>query len=182
MPASPRGKRVALLVEDEFEDREFTGVRDRLHDAGCDVVVVGPAVNGRYTGRRDEVSTTADASAGSTRVSDLDAVVVPGGYAADRMRLRHAMVDLVRDAAAAGKPVAAIGHGAQLFISAGLVRGRTLTCWPSIAIDLINAGALYVDRPAVDDGGVITARKIDDVGAFTDAILRALDGVAAGNR
>jgi protease I len=88
--------------------------------------------------------------------------------------MRHAMVDLTRDAVTAGKPVAAICHGPQLLISANVLKGRTLTCWPSIAVDVKNAGGLYVDRPVVEDGNLITSRKPDDVPAFSDAILRAL--------
>jgi protease I len=88
------------------------------------------------------------------------------------------MVDLVRDAMAAGRPVAAIGHGAQVLISALVVEGRTVTCWPSIAVDLKNAGALYVDRPVVEDDGLITARKSDDLPQFIAAILRAIERAA----
>ena len=88
--------------------------------------------------------------------------------------MRHAMVDLARDAMEAGKPVAAICHGPQLLISANALRGRTLTCWPSIAIDVKNAGGLYVDKPVVEDGNLITSRKPDDVPVFSDAIIRAL--------
>jgi protease I len=73
-----------------------------------------------------------------------------------------------------GKPVAAICHGPQVLISADVLRGRTLTCWPSIAIDVKNAGGLYVDRPVVEDGNLITSRKPDDVAQFTAALLRAL--------
>ena len=101
---------------------------------------------------------------------------MPGGYAPDKMRLRHAMVDLVRDAMEAGKPVAAICHAPSLLISANVLRGRTLTCWPSIAIDVKNAGGLYVDKPVVEDGNLITSRKPDDVPMFSDAIIRALGG------
>ena len=108
-------------------------------------------------------------------MSDFDALIVPGGYAPDRMRMRHAMVDLVRDACAAGKPVAAICHGPQLLISADVLRDRTVTCWPSIAIDVRNAGGLYVDRPVVQDRNLITSRKPDDVPQFTAALLKALD-------
>ena len=76
----------------------------------------------------------------------------------------------------AGKVVAAICHGPQVLISADVVRGRTLTCWPSIAVDVKNAGGLYVDQPVVEDGTLITSRKPDDVPAFCDAIIRALSG------
>lgn len=166
-------KRVALLVEDDFEDRELTGPRDLLRAAGVDVVLVGPTAGQAYRGKRGEAIVTADLAAGAARIADFDAIVVPGGYAPDRMRLRHAMVDLVRDAVAAGKPVAAICHGPQLLISAKALRGRTVTCWPSIAIDVKNAGGLYVDRPVVEDGNLITSRKPDDVPAFANAILKA---------
>lgn len=170
-------KRVALLVEEDFEDRELTGPRDTLRAAGVDVTIVGPQAGQSYRGKRGEATVTADIAAGAARAADFDAIVIPGGYAPDRMRLRHAMVDLVRDAVEAGKPVAAICHGPQLLISARALRGRTVTCWPSIAIDVKNAGGLYVDRPVVEDGNLITSRKPDDVAAFANAILKAL-GVA----
>jgi protease I len=109
-------------------------------------------------------------------MKDFDALVIPGGHAPDKMRMRHAMVDLTRDAMDANKPVAAICHGPQLLISADALRGRTLTCWPSIAIDVKNAGGLYVDKPVVEDGNLITSRKPDDVRAFSEAIVRAVAG------
>jgi protease I len=168
------GKRVALLVEDEFEDRELLGPLEILRAAGVDVVLVGPHAATEYRGRRSHDVIKPDMAAGGAHIHDFDAVVIPGGHAPDRMRMRHAMVDLVRDAMAAGKPVAAFGHGAQLLISANALRGRTLTCWPSIAVDVKNAGGRYVDRPVVEDGNLITSRKPDDVSAFCDAILRAL--------
>ena len=96
--------------------------------------------------------------------------MIPGGYAPDRLRMRHAIVDLIREAIAASIPVGAVGHGPQVLISADAIDGRTVTCWPSIAIDVTNAGGLYVDRPVVEDRGIITARKLDDVGPV-DTIL-----------
>jgi protease I len=173
------GKRVAMLVEDEFEDHELAGPADMLRAAGVEVVIVGPTVGADYRGRRGHVTVKCELAAGSARIGQFDAIVIPGGYAPDRMRMRHAMVDLVRDAVDAGKPVAAFGHGPQLLISANALRGRTVTCWPSIAIDVKNAGGRYVDRPVVEDGHLITARKPDDVAAFSEAILRALHVAAA---
>jgi protease I len=143
------------------------------------VTLVGPAQGGIYRGKRGEAVVTADVAAGGSRMKDFDAIVIPGGHAPDKMRMRHAMVDLVRDAMDTGKLVAAICHGPQLLISANAVRGRTLTCWPSIAIDVKNAGGLYVDKPVVEDGNLITSRKPDDVPAFSDAIIRALSRVPA---
>ena len=171
------GKRVAMLVEDGFEDRELTGPRDALRDAGITVVLVGPSAGAEFKGKRGESTVTSDMAAGQARMMDFDALVIPGGHAPDKMRMRHAMVDLARDAMEAGKPVAAICHGPQLLISANSLRGRTLTCWPSIAIDVKNAGGLYVDKPVVEDGNLITSRKPDDVPAFSEAIIRALSKV-----
>jgi protease I len=168
------GKRVAMLVEDEFEDRELTGPLEALRTAGATVTLVGPTAGTDFKGKRGVAAVTSDLSAGAARMKDFDALVIPGGHAPDKMRMRHAMVDLARDAMDAGKPVAAICHGAQLLISANALRGRTLTCWPSIAIDVKNAGGLYVDKPVVEDGNLITSRKPDDVPVFSQAIIRAL--------
>jgi protease I len=178
-PAPLSGKRIAMLVEDEFEDRELTGPLEALRAAGATVSVVGATRGTSYRGKRGDATVTSDLAAGETSMRDFDALVIPGGHAPDKMRLRHAMVDLARDAMAAGKPVAAICHGPQLLISANALRGRTLTCWPSIAIDVMNAGGLYVDKPVVEDGNLITSRKPDDVPVFSDAIIRALARVPA---
>jgi len=168
------GKRVAMLVEDEFEDRELTGPLDALRAAGVVVTLVGPVAGAEYKGKRGQAVVSSDIAAGSAKADAFDALVIPGGHAPDKMRMRHAMVDLARDVMAAGKPVAAICHGPQVLISANVLRGRTLTCWPSIAIDVKNAGGLYVDKPVVEDGNLITSRKPDDVPMFSEAILRAL--------
>ena len=177
--AALAGKRVAMLVEDEFEDRELTGPRDALSAAGAIVTMIGPTKGAQFTGKRGEATVTSEMAAGAARMKDFDALVIPGGHAPDKMRMRHAMVDLARDAMEANKPVAAICHGPQLLISANALRGRTLTCWPSIAIDVKNAGGLYVDKPVVEDGNLITSRKPDDVPAFSEAIIRALSRVPA---
>ena len=177
MPASLTGKRVAMLVEDEFEDRELTGPLEALRAAGATVTIVGPIARRRVSRQARRRVVTSDIAAGAARMKDFDALVIPGGHAPDKMRMRHAMVDLARDAMEAGKPVAAICHGPQLLISANALRGRTLTCWPSIAIDVKNAGGLYVDKPVVEDGNLITSRKPDDVPVFSEAIIRALSRV-----
>jgi deglycase len=177
--ATLAGKRVAMLVEDEFEDRELTGPVDALRAVGATVTLVGPAAGAEFRGKRGDAVVRSDIAAGAAKINDFDAVVIPGGHAPDKMRMRHAMVDLARDAMEAGKPVAAICHGPQVLISANVLRGRTLTCWPSIAIDVKNAGGLYVDKPVVEDGNLITSRKPDDVPMFSEAIIRALSRVHA---
>ncbi len=172
------GKRVAVFVEEEFEDRELLGPVEALRAAGATVTIVGPVKGADYRGRRGHVA-TAELAAGAMKMKEFDAIVIPGGHAPDRMRMRHAMVDLVQEAVAAGKPVAAICKGPQLLISANVLRGRTLTCWPSIAIDVKNAGGLYVDKPVVEDAPIITSRKPDDVPMFAEALIKALARVPA---
>jgi protease I len=171
------GKRVAMLVEDEFEDRELSGPLEALREAGATVVLVGPTAGVEFKGKRGVAIVTSEVAAGAARMKDFDALVIPGGHAPDKMRMRHAMVDLAREAMDAGKPVAAICHGPSLLISANTLRGRTLTCWPSIAIDVKNAGGLYVDKPVVEDGNLITSRRPDDVPVFSETIIRALSRV-----
>ena len=105
---------------------------------------------------------------------EVDAVIVPGGYAPDKMRRYQSMVDLVRKAHDRGKVIAAICHGPQLLISAGIIEGRRVTSWPSIAVDLKNAGAHWLDEPVVIDGNIITSRKPADLPKFNKAIIEAL--------
>ncbi len=174
-PAALAGRRVAILVENDFEDTELTGPRDALRAAGATVVIVGPTANTDFKGKKLGTVVTSELSAGAAKPKDFDAVVIPGGYAPDKMRMRHAMVDFTRDMYEAGKPVAAICHAPSLLISANAVRGKTLTCWPSIAVDVKNAGGMYVDKPVVEDGNLITSRKPDDIPFFNDAIIRALN-------
>ena len=171
-----KGKRIALFIEDGFEAREVSEPLALLRSEDADVVVIGPSTTATYRDKKGIETITAELAAGAARMRDFDAVVIPGGYAPDKMRMRHAMVDMVVEAMAAAKPVAAICHGPQVLISANVLRGRTLTCWPSIAIDVQNAGGLYVDRPVVRDGNLITSRKVDDIPLFTEAIVEALSG------
>ena len=171
-----KDKRVALLVEQDYEDSEVFGPLKTIRAAGADVIIVGPTAPTEYRGKHGGVIASTVA-AGSAQANDFDAVIVPGGWAPDRMRMRHAMVDLVRDAVQGGKPVAAICHGPQMLISANVLRNRMVTCWPSIAVDIKNAGGLYMDKPVVEDGNLITSRKIDDVPAFSEAIIRTLSRV-----
>jgi protease I len=171
-PPTP-ATRVAILVEHGFEDSELTVPRDALAAAGAEVSIVGPMAGQTYTGKKG-AEVTSDVAADAVSPDQFDAVVVPGGHAPDKMRMRHAMVDLVRAVFDAGKPVAAICHGPQVLINANILRGRTLTCAPSISVDVKNAGGRYVDRPVVEDGPLITSRKPADLPQFNEALLRRL--------
>lgn len=175
---SPRlaGKRVAVLVEEGFDRRELVEPVEALRQAGAEVVIVGPTAAGSYRDKTGELTVATELPMGAARAQEFDAMVIPGGHAPDRMRMRHAMVDLARDMMTLGKVVAAVCHGPQVLISADVLRGRTLTCWPSIAVDVKNAGGLYVDKPVAIDGNLITARKPDDLPLFNEAIIRALAG------
>ena len=170
------GIRIAILVEEDFEDPELMQPLRAMKDAGADVVIVGSGSKKTYKGKRGLAEVTADATADKVDINDFDAVIIPGGYAPDKMRLHQSMVDLVRKAHEGGKIIAAVCHGPQLLISADIVKGRRVTSWPSVAVDLKNAGATWVDEPVVKDGNIITSRKPADLPKFNKAIIEALVG------
>ncbi len=168
------GKRIAILAEEDFEDSELIEPLRAMKDASARVAIVGSGSQESYKGKRGSVTIRVDATADEVRAEDFDAIIVPGGYAPDKMRLHQSMVDLVRKAHDMGRVIAAICHGPQLLISADIVRGRRLTSWPSIAVDLENAGAHWVDAPLVQDENLITSRKPADLPRFNKAIIEAL--------
>jgi len=168
------GKRIAILAEEGFEDSEVIEPMRAMKDAGARVVVVGSGSQESYRGKRGRATIKVDVTADKVSAEDFDAIIVPGGYASDRMRLHQSMVDLVRKAHDLGKVVAAICHGPQLLISADIVRGRRVTSWPSVAVDLKNAGADWTDEPLVQDGNLITSRKPADLPRFNKAIIEAM--------
>lgn len=168
------GKRIAILAEDGFEDSELIEPLRAMKDAGARVVIVGSGSNESYQGKRGGATVKVDTTADKISAKDFDAVIVPGGYAPDKMRLHQPMVDLVREAFDSGRVVGAICHGPQLLISADILRGRRVTSWPSVAVDLRNAGAEWVDEPVVQDGNLITARKPADLPRFNKAIIESL--------
>ena len=169
------GKRIAILAEDDFEDSELIEPMRAVKNAGAKVFIVGSGSQETYKGKRGSAIARVDATADKVNAEDFDAIIVPGGYAADKMRLHQSMVELVRKAHDLGKVVAAICHGPQLLISADIVRGRRVTSWPSIAVDLKNAGADWIDAPVVQDGNLITSRKPVDLPKFNKAIIEALE-------
>ncbi len=173
---SLKGKIVAILAEQDFEDSELTEPLKAMKEAGAQVFVVGSGSQPSYRGKRGKATIKVDIDADKVRAEDFDAIIIPGGYAPDKMRLHQPMIDLVKRAHDLGKVIAAICHGPQLLISADIVRGRRVTSWPSVAIDLKNAGANWVDEPIVRDGNLITSRKPSDLLVFNRAIIQALGG------
>jgi protease I len=169
------GKRVAVLVEQKYEELEVWYPVYRLREAGCTVTLVGPEAGMTYPSKLGYPA-KADAAADRVSASDFDAVVIPGGFSPDYVRRSEAMLKLVRDVGGAGKPVAAICHGPWVLCSTTLLKGKTATCFHSVKDDVVNAGAKYVDREVVVDGNVITSRKPDDLPAFVTAVMTALAG------
>lgn len=166
--------KVAVVLSDDFEDSEFRVPVDRLKAAGHQVTIVGSKAGSTVKGKKGKESAIIEATAHERKVSEFDGLLIPGGYSPDHLRSDEAIVSLVRDFAKAGKPIAAVCHGPQLLIEADLVRGKTVTSWPSVRTDLKNAGAQWVDQQVVRDGQLITSRKPDDLEAFSAAFLQLL--------
>jgi protease I len=166
--------KVAFVLADDFEDSEFQVPYERIREAGHRTTVIGPESGKEVRGKKGNVSFTVEASPDEVNAADFDALVIPGGYAPDKLRTSPGTVKFVKGVFEAAKPVAAICHAGSLLVEADAVRGRTVTSWPSIRTDLINAGAEWVDREVVEDGNLITSRKPDDLDAFVAAVLRRL--------
>jgi protease I len=168
--------RVAMIVDELFEDSELRVPYDRLKAAGHEVVIVGKERKKRISGKRGKETVTTEQAIDDVSASQFDALVIPGGYSPDHLRTDRKMVALTRDVFRAGKPVAAVCHAGWMLVEADIADGHTVTSSPAIKTDMMNAGARWVDREVVEDGNLITSRKPDDLPAFSDAILRQLAG------
>jgi protease I len=167
-------KRIAFLLDEMFEDSEFKVPYDRVREAGHEAVLVGLRAGKRVTGKKGKEAATIERSVGTVSAGEFDALVIPGGYSPDKLRTSIEAVGFTRDFDKAGKPIAAICHAGWMLVEADVADGRTVTSWPSIKTDLINAGARWVDREVVQDGNLVTSRKPDDLPAFCDALLEQL--------
>jgi protease I len=168
-----QGKRVAVLIEQQYQEMEVWYPIYRLREAGCTVTVVGPEAGQSYPSKLG-YPCKSDKAAKDARADDFDAVVIPGGFAPDFIRRTEAMIRLVSNMAEQGKVVAAICHGPWVLCSTQALKGRKATCFSAIKDDVINAGAKYVDAEVVRDGNVITSRKPDDLPAFLTTIMQAV--------
>jgi protease I len=165
---------VAILVTEGFEQVELTAPRTALEEAGADARIVSPAkgeVQGwKHFDKADKFKV--DVPLAQANAGEFDALLLPGGVAnPDQLRIIPEAVAFVRAFFEAGKPVAAICHGLWPLIDAGVVRGRTVTSWPSLKMDLQNAGASWVDQEVVTDSGLVTSRKPDDIPAFNRKMI-----------
>jgi protease I len=168
------GVKVAILVAEGFEQVELTAPKKALEEAGAQTQIVSPA-KGQVQGwnhfdKGDRFPVDVPLEQANSR--DFDALLLPGGVASpDQLRIIPKAVQFVREFFQAGKPVAAICHGPWPLIEAGVVRGRTMTSWPSLKTDLLNAGAKWVDQEVVTDNGLVTSRKPDDIPAFNRKMI-----------
>lgn len=168
------GKTVVVLVEENYQELELWYPVLRLKEAGARVLIAGSGKETYHS--KYGYPAKENVRAGDVKAADIDAVIVPGGYAPDIMRVNEDMVRLVRDAFHAGKIVASICHGGWVLISAGIVRGRKVTAVRNIRDDMVNAGAEFLDQEVVRDGNLITSRVPGDLPAFCRTIIEALAG------
>lgn len=169
-----RGKRIAILAENLYQEMELWVPYYRLKEEGGTVTIIGTGTAKTYTSKHG-YPVNVDAPADEVKGAGFDAVVIPGGYAPDLMRRSAAMVRLVREAFEAGKVVAAICHAGWVLCSAGVLKDKTATSFFSIKDDMVNAGARFVDQEVVVDGNLITSRKPDDLPAFCRELIGALE-------
>jgi protease I len=177
-----KGRRVAILVANGFEQVEMTEPRKALEGAGAKTDLISPEKRQVQGMNHDDKGSTfpVDVQLNDASPSDYDALLLPGGVAnPDRLRVIPEAVKFVRAFFAAGKPIAAICHGPWMLVEADILARRTLTSWPSLRTDIRNAGGEWVDREVVADDGLITSRKPSDIPAFNRTMLEAF---AAGGQ
>ncbi|MES2393955.1 MAG: type 1 glutamine amidotransferase domain-containing protein [Acidobacteriota bacterium] len=179
------GRKIAMIATDGFEQSELLEPKANLEKAGARVMVLSLKM-GEIKGWDHTdwgLSVRVDGVVKEARPDAFDALVLPGGVMnPDKLRMDKDVVAFVKQFAESGKPVAAICHGPWTLIEAGVVKGRTMTSWPSVSTDLKNAGAKWVDKEVVVDGNMITSRKPDDIAAFSKAIVDAVSEYSAHAR
>ena len=177
------GKKVAILATDGFEESEMVKPRRALNKAGVETHLISPKGGKLKSWATDDFGEEyeVDFELNEVSPSDYDALLLPGGVMnPDKLRTIPEAVEFVRDFFDQGKPVAAICHGPQLLIEADVVRGRTLTSYPSLRTDLTNAGATWVDEAVVTDNGLVTSRTPDDIPQFNEKMIEEIaEGIHA---
>jgi len=174
-------KRVAMVLAKNFEDCEAFDPKAALEGQGAEVTVIGiepGVIEGKKGGSLRADTTFADVS--DEEFESFDLLVIPGGGSPENLRIYEPAVIFTRRFVESGRPVGSICHGPQLLISANVLRGRTTTCVNKIRDDVMNAGAMYVDEPLVEDGNLISSRVPADLPVFNEALLRAVGRVPAG--
>jgi protease I len=173
------GKTVAILATHMVEESELVEPRRMLADAGADMVLVAPeagAIQSFHDLERSFGDTYAvDATLDDAHVGDFDALMLPGGVGnPDMLRINDRAVGFVREFFESGKPIGVICHGPWTLVEAGVLRGRTITSWPSLQTDIRNAGGEWVDQEVVVDQGLVSSRKPDDIPAFAAKLIEEI--------
>jgi protease I len=172
------GMKVAILVENKFEQVELTEPRKALDNAGAQTVLISPQQNQVQGVNHDEKGDTfkVDLHLDQANPDRFDALLLPGGVAnPDRLRMNKKAMQFVKSFVDAGKPIAAICHGPWSLVEVDAVRGKRITSWPSLQNDIRNAGGQWVDEPSVTDQNITTSRKPDDIPKFNEAMLRLFE-------
>lgn len=169
------GKRIAVLVEEGFEDLELWYPVLRLREAGAKVDIIGTGSADEYKGKYG-LSCPAEKNIGEVTADDYQGLIVPGGWAPDKLRRYQKILDFVRDIFMANKPVGAICHAPWVLISARVLTGKTITSTVAVKDDVENAGATWVDQSAVVDGNLISSRRPADLPDFCRAFIAAFEG------
>ncbi len=169
-----KDKRIAMLLEEGFEDLEFWVTVMRLREEGAEVTVVGTVANKTVRGKNG-LQATSDVAAEAVSAADFDAIAVPGGWAPDKLRRYPAIIDLVRQIYDQGKIVGLICHAGLVGISAHIVRGHRATGSLGIKDDLVNAGATWVDQAAFRDGNLVWGRVVADIPDFCRELVDAIE-------
>jgi protease I len=163
------------MIGPGFEDTEATYPYYRLQEAGAEIDLIGVEAGQELTGKRGQPLTT-DRAASDLSADDLDVLVIAGGFGPDKLRTDEGVQRLVREMDVAGKPIGFICHAGWVPASAGILEGRRVTSYPTIADDVRNAGAEWEDAEVIVDGNLVSSRRPDDLPAF----MRELLGVAEG--
>jgi len=166
--------KIAVLVEDDYEDLELWYPYYRLIEAGFRPELIGPGPRTEYRSKHGYPAQV-DVAAEKAQSKDYVGIVVPGGFAPDRLRRNTSVVELVRKFDQEGKLVAAICHAPSVLVSANILKGRKCTCFPSIKDDVMNAGARYMDEEVVVDRNLVTSRRPSDLPAFMRTVLKCLE-------
>ena len=166
--------KIAVIITDMFEDVEYTDPAEGFRKAGHELVHVGIEKGKTVKGKKEATPVTIDRAVSEVTVDDFDALLIPGGYSPDKLRVDERAVDFVRNFAQSNKPVFSICHAPQLLITADVIRGRKITGYKSIIQDIKNAGAEFVDQAVVEDGNLISSRNPNDIPPFTRAALARL--------
>ncbi|AZK46548.1 type 1 glutamine amidotransferase domain-containing protein [Paenibacillus lentus] len=166
--------KVAFLLANDFEDSEMQVPYEEVKKAGHEADIIGLEAGETLKGKQGKVEYQADKAITDVKVADYDAVVIPGGASPENLRLNDGILQFVKEANEAKKTIAAICHGPQILISADLLKRRTITCYPPLKDDVVNAGAEFKDQEVVVDGNYITSRTPKDEPAFVREILQAL--------